>query len=258
MSPAAPAAASAPLATPPLTEAVLTLLNALVAGARPGVLELRARSLHGVGFLEQRVPIPERGAFGYLPDAVLRLLEDGGWALTLGAATRDDSARPQDLAVVFARFRLVRTFRAGELGIDPADVAAARARLAAFPVAPAVLLDGATEWVAVWPLAAPIPLDRDRARATRLQRALAERLGASTDVLTLSTPSRSGAPALVTELAADDPAGYLPVPGGIVRECGVPAPRVRVAAIAPHRYGLTDLEAALAGDGAGRTKGGRA
>ena len=214
---------------------LLALLNLLVRWPT-GSIAIEGRTLSGIGTSSNALRC-NGTALALLPVALLELLAARpAWGITFSAAVLD-GRRPIALAAAFTTFDLVPTFANGPEGwrwyVDEARVAAADEALAAFPIRPAVVIDGFAQLVAVWPLTAPIVAD-DRAR--RLLAGLAARLGG--DVL-------------------EDPlTARLPLPGGICRNVGaLHVPVVRFVELEPERtVALTELDTALAGDGA-RVKG---
>lgn len=244
-------------ATLSLTAGVAAFLNALARGAEGGVLEFHARSPMGYGYENKRLTIPRDGWI-HLPPVAIDLLE-AGWGVHLGAAARQPGAGAEflSLSALFTTHMIPVDFKPapGESWRWRRDQAAAvdvLRRLNKFPLAPAFMLDGFKEIVALWPLVAPIRALED---ARRLQRRLAEALGAATQQVAMSIPSlmHGGGHAHVVEYPADDPLAILPWPGSIVRDLGSPPPVVIFAAIAPdHIYSTAQIEAAIGPKGDSR------
>ncbi len=237
----------------PLTAGITALLNALARGAEGGVLDIHARSEHGLGY-DHKLPRIPRGGWTYLPAFVFDLLE-AGWAVQFGAAARQPGSGAEflSLCALFTAHRIETDFKPApgqswKWRRDEAAAANVLRWLREFSSAPAFIIDAFKEIVALWPLAEPIcALDEAR----RLQRRLAELLGAATQQVTLRIPSTTTAGGSLLETPADDPLAYLPMPGSIIRELGSPPPVVTFAAVAPDRsYPLAEIEAALSRKGA--------
>ncbi len=237
---------SSETAARPLTGSLLLLFNAIARGAPEGsTLELHARSPQGLGYQCLRPPIP-REAWAHLPPVALKLLEDG-WGARVGAAVRDRTgSQLASLGVLFSIHPIAVDFgRETEWRHQAAaaDVDAVLARLDSFPLPPTFIIDGVSELVAIWALTEPIT-DLDRAR--RLQRRLAETLGASTASVGIDVPSATMGGGHRIEYPADDPASHVPFPGSIVRNVGDPAPVAVFAAVAPeHVCTVEEMEATL-------------
>ncbi len=235
-----------------LTTGVLALLNALARGADGGVLEIHARSEGGLGYESKYPAIPPDG-WRHLPPFMFDLLESG-WGVKVGAAVRrSPMGEFADLAVAFAVFPLAIEFRPApneswKWRRDEAAVADVMRRLGEFSPAPAFIIDAFTGVIGIWPFSEPI---RDLDAARRVQRRLAEILGASTGPVSISIPSQTMGGGRIIECPADDPAAFLPLPGSIVRQLGNLRPVVTFTTIAPDRiHSVAEIEAAIGPKGA--------
>jgi hypothetical protein len=130
--------------------------------------------MHGIGHTGAWIP---SGPLAHLPEPVLGLLRD---ARGIRVPLASGSVAPLDLPAAVVVWRPARLFSA-ETGwrhaVDPAAVARIEELLDGFPLPPAFLVDGQHELVGVWPLAEPLPVDRDPGQAVQLLEALAARLG---------------------------------------------------------------------------------
>jgi len=239
-------AAIAPETTPalapppiPLCRGLLALLNMLTR-CKSGAVRLDGRSAGGIGTWQGVLRLDGQ-PFLVLPEAILTQLEDiGGWALTFTPAVwSEELSAPTMLPLAFVLVDLAPAYRNGPNGWrwypDEERARTAINALAAFPAAPALVIDGFAVLAICWQLAEPVPAD-DRARG--LLRALATRFGGS--------------------LPEDDPlTATAPLPGSIVRNVGtIDIPVVRFVTLDPAQTTtITDLGAALADPGVSRRKG---
>jgi hypothetical protein len=118
---------------------------------------------------------------GSVPWPILAALGIGD-AVRIRAVSVEPDGSPRDLPALVAVFRPPTVFGgpAWRHAVDPAAAAAIRARLDDAP-APAFLVSAGPEVVAWWPLATPLPVDRDPAEAVQRLVDLAARLGADVE-----------------------------------------------------------------------------
>ncbi len=208
-----------------LTEGLLALLRLYEA---PGAVYVTARSEGGIGQAGLEIAPPVL----YLPAPLCKLIEER-WGLQISATTRGRDGSPAAYPVAWAHWPVALDFSAAtdwKHRPRPEALAAIAERLAAFPCAPTIVIDGVRELAAVWHLEAPLDCGRDAARILALQRGLAARLGAD-----------------VT--AGESLETWLPLPGGIVRNVGSDPPVVTFAGVAPdRRYPAEVLEQAAAAE----------
>lgn len=131
--------------------------------------------------------------------------------------------------------------------------------LARFALPPSVLIDAASEVVALWALAEPL---HDMAHARTLLHALAAALGADVDPRPQPQDRRLDHQRDHTQpmRAADDPSICIPLCGIARNMSASPPPVIVLPIVEPSRvYSLTDLERSIAGEPApaSRKKGPR-
>jgi hypothetical protein len=212
---------------PRLFTARLLALLRIFDGCR-GDIFVDARSLSGIG---GHVTFNLRPPVSACPFPILDCIRDND-GLRVGLTTRS-GGRAEDLPAAFVLWKLRRDFGRRE-GEDPAryyvlpeEQQRVGAALAGFTVLPAFLIDAGPEIVALWPLSAPLAVDKEPEHARRLLVALAERLGADVE-------------------AARDLMGTVPLAGVIRSWNGNPPDIVDLVDVAPgRRYAVEALEAAL-------------
>jgi hypothetical protein len=223
-----------PASTLPPEDAIVALVNVLYAPWEGAVI-FDGRTVSGVGELRSHFNFDGRARLK-LADQQLQMLAEHDWGATVTAAFSDLAMNhPLRLPALFVCFDTAPEFGNGEGGWkwrpNEARVRDVAAALDAFPIAPAVVIDGLTTQAALWPLVEPIPAD-DRARGVLEQ--LAARLGGT--------------------LLPDPCAALIPVPGFIVRNVGTirPLPVVKLTRLIPdQRTTLDAIELALATEAPG-------
>jgi hypothetical protein len=231
-----------------LTQGIVGLLGALYRDTRGYV-----HVLIGRGSATTAAIIPAGQRFDYVPPVILTELgyaQPADIRLTVATASQDKSWL--DLPAVWVEIPLEPAFD-NHLGyVIPDEVAAAaRDRLAAFPLPPSAVVDQVWTWLALWLLDAPLRLDmpEERARAERLQHALAVAVGGLTADLHIEIPRGTHA---FGPAQHETVPGYSPVrpalrlPGSRERSRGVAGHLVQLAHLdADLRYAVAAIEQAL-------------
>ncbi len=213
-----------------------------------------------------------RAPYDLLPEPLLRELADydpPDDVLACPSTLDQVGQRVLDTRCLWAEVPLAREV-AKERGrparhvVDPKSIAAARARLDAFPLRPSLVVDQGWSLFVGWLLTETARLDRPEtlARVEAAQRALAERVGGRTDVLTEPVPGRRsatapGRPDPTTTVAAWHPSRRaLRVPASRNHDDGSAAGAgVELEHLdASRRYPLDEVEKALSAGRSGKEK----
>jgi hypothetical protein len=227
----------------PLSVALREFLGVLGCGGR-GLVALRAWSRSGIGFerLSLRVEKPPP----VVPEPLLGLLESHQH-IVFGVAARDEADQALvALPAVFARFETAPELVGSTWCVPAATLAHVDAQLTGFPLAPTVVIDAIATVTALWAFDVPLDLGQEPDRARTLQQRLVARVSASTDEVTYTIPTTTLGPATVQTIRADDLSMFVPLPGGIVRDCGSPPPVVVFRTLElERRYAIDQVERAI-------------
>jgi len=193
-----------------------------------GAVAITSRTIHGIGRTEFAFVPPIRG----VPFPILDAIRDRE-GLRFAPSTQD-GGRGQDLPAAFVLWRLKEDASARRYVVVAEEQQRVREALAGFALPPAFFIDCQHEVVALWPLTAPLAVDKDPERASALLARLAERLSGDVEV-------------------TKDPTATLPIAGAIRSWNSNPPDFVDVIEVQPEaRYTVEALEEALGPKGDSR------